>query len=125
MGGKGVWNSEYVGGGAFWNFRMHGGGKISMPPVVGVRIFSGTTHLGQFHVREVCIIQLNLILSAPNTICKLYQLFSHKQVGRVFFILEKLLCTIRKRQKNRKGTVTIMLQSVMSICFLFLCRMCF
>ena len=33
------------GGGAFWNFRMHGGGgKISMPPVVGVRIFSGATH---------------------------------------------------------------------------------
>ena len=24
---------------------MHWGGKISMPPVVGVRIFSGTTHL--------------------------------------------------------------------------------
>ena len=30
--------------GAFWNFRMHGGGKISMPPVVGVQIFSGTTY---------------------------------------------------------------------------------
>ena len=30
-------------GGAFWNFRMHGGGKISMSPVVGVPIFSGTT----------------------------------------------------------------------------------
>ena len=29
--------------GAFWNFQMHGGGKISIPPVVGVRIFSGTT----------------------------------------------------------------------------------
>ena len=34
------------GGGAFWNFWTYGGGKISMPPVVGVRIFSGTTHLG-------------------------------------------------------------------------------
>ena len=34
-----------MGGRAFWNFRAHGGGgKISMPPVVGVRIFSGTTH---------------------------------------------------------------------------------
>ena len=33
-------------GRAFWNFQMHGGGggKISMPLVVGVRIFSGTTH---------------------------------------------------------------------------------
>ena len=31
-------------GGAFWNFRMHEGGKISMPRMVGVRIFSGTTH---------------------------------------------------------------------------------
>ena len=34
---------------AFWNFRTYGGGggggKISMPPVVGVRIFSGTSHL--------------------------------------------------------------------------------
>ena len=38
------------GGGAFWNFRMQGGGgKISMPPKVGVRIFSGTTH---FTVRD-------------------------------------------------------------------------
>ena len=34
-----------MGGRAFWNFRTHGGGgKISMPPVVGVWIFSGTTH---------------------------------------------------------------------------------
>ena len=52
-GGKGVWNSKCMGGGgAFWNFRMHGGGgKISMPPVVGVRIFSGTTHLTPLDVR--------------------------------------------------------------------------
>ena len=33
------------GGRAFWNFRMHGGGKISMPLVIGVRIFSETTQL--------------------------------------------------------------------------------
>ena len=46
-GGGGVKESgipNVWGGRAFWNFQMHGGvGKISMPPVVGVRIFSGTT----------------------------------------------------------------------------------
>ena len=36
------------GGGAFWNFRLHRVGKISMPPVVGVQIFSGTTQLELF-----------------------------------------------------------------------------
>ena len=36
------------GGRAFWNFRMYGGGgKISMPPVLEVWIFSGTTQSGK------------------------------------------------------------------------------
>ena len=52
-GGKGVWNSECMGGG--WSIlefpNAWGGGKISMPPVVGVRIFSGTTHLTPLDVR--------------------------------------------------------------------------
>ena len=40
-----VWGVEHFG------ISEHmGGGKISMPPVVGVRIFSGTTHFLVKHI---------------------------------------------------------------------------
>ena len=56
---------------------MGGGGKISMPPVVGVWIFSGTTHSGHNGWSDFKV--TGLVLTARNMINQMHQMKSSVQ----------------------------------------------